>query len=750
MVDLRERLSAALADRYALEQELGRGGMATVYAATDLKHSRRVAIKVLNSDRSVAISPERFTREIAIAASLSHPHIVPVFDSGTAADLLFYVMPCVTGESLRQKLQREGHLDVAEALRIARHMAAALGYAHRQGVIHRDIKPENVLLHEGEALVADFGIAVPLADTGVARLTQIGLVIGTPAYMSPEQARGETLDERSDLYSLACVVYEMLAGEAPSTGPTLEALMAKRAVPGTIGRALQRALARVPRDRFASVTEFVEAIVSPEREEDTRKSVAVLPFINMSADPENEYLSDGITEDVIAQLAKIRSLKVISRTSVMRYKNRTSPLADIARDLGVRTLLEGSVRRIRDRIRVVAQLIDGETEEHLWAERYDRDLTDIFAIQAEVAEKIAGALEAELSPAERAHLLGPRTHDIEAYNLTLLGRFYTAKWSTADWPKGVAHLEQAIARDPRYAEPHAVLAINYASAAYLNVLPPKQAFAKAEEEARIALALNDDDSDGHVALALVAYYFHWEWDTARRELERALELSPGNAVARDVYGSLLDTLCRHDEAMRAYRQAQQLNPLDAGAVFNLAYGHLMGRECQDAVHQFRRSLDLAPASSTGIYGLGTAQLVGGDPDAACQTFERGAEQAAGDTAMLGYLGWAYGVSRRQEDAERTLNMLVKAAKESYVSSYHVALVCLGLGRHDEMFSWLERAYAERSTWMVWFHITPGFDPVRQDHRFQDLISRMRLPTQRFVAGGDVTTQSSTPRDPRSI
>ncbi|HEX7794975.1 MAG TPA: protein kinase, partial [Vicinamibacterales bacterium] len=742
----RERLNVALAGRYALEQELGRGGMATVYAATDLKHGRRVAIKVLNSDRSAAISPERFTREIAIAANLSHPHIVPVFDSGNVADVLFYVMPCVTGESLRQKLQRERQLSVDDALRIARHMAAALGYAHRQGVIHRDIKPENVLLHEGEALVADFGIAVPLADTGMARLTQIGLVIGTPAYMSPEQARGETLDERSDLYSLACVVYEMLAGEPPSAGRTIEAFMAKRAVPKTIGRALQRALAGVPRDRFVNVTDFAEALVASDREESTRKSVAVLPFINMSADPENEYLSDGITEDVIAQLAKIRSLKVISRTSVMRFKNRTSPLADIARDLGVRTLLEGSVRRIRDRIRVVAQLIDAEADEHLWAERYDRDLTDIFAIQAEVAEKIAGALRAELSPTERAHLLGPRTHDIEAYNLTLLGRFYTNKWSTADWHKGVAHLEQAIARDPRYAEPHAVLAINYASGAYLNVLSPKQAFAKAEEEARIALALNDADSDGHVALALVAYYFHWEWDTARRELERALELSPGNAVARDVYGSLLDTLCRHDEAMRAYREGHQLNPLDAGAVFNLAYGHLMGRECQDAVRQFQRALDLAPASSTGIYGLGTAQLVGGDPAAASRTFERAVEQGGGDTAMLGYLGWAYGVSGRQEDAERTLNTLVKAGEESYVSSYHVAMVCLGLGRYDEMFSWLERAYAERSTWMVWFHITPAFDPVRQDHRFQDLISRMRLPAERFSAAADVTTQSSTSGD----
>jgi serine/threonine-protein kinase len=744
MVDPRERLNVALAGRYVLEQELGRGGMATVYAATDLKDGRRVAIKVLNSGRSAAISPERFTREIAIAAQLSHPHIVPVFDSGNAADVLFYVMPCVTGESLRQKLQRERQLAVDDALRIARHMAAALGYAHRQGVIHRDIKPENVLLHEGEALVADFGIAVPLVATGAEHLTQTGVVIGTPAYMSPEQARGEALDERSDLYSLACVVYEMLAGEPPFAA-SREAPIAKRAMPKAIDSALQRALARLPRDRFASVTEHLLKRLRRVRRRHG-KSVAVLPFINMSADPENEYLSDGITEDVIAQLAKIRSLKVISRTSVMRFKNRTSSLADIARDLGVRTLLEGSVRRIRDRIRVVAQLIDAETDEHLWAERYDRDLTDIFAIQAEVAEKIAGALRAELSPTERAHLLGPRTHDIEAYNLTLLGRFYTNKWSTADWHKGVAHLEQAIARDPRYAEPHAALAINYASAAYLNVLSPKQAFAKAEEEARIALALNDDDSDGHVALALVAYYFHWEWDTARRELERALELSPGNAVAHDVYGSLLDTLCRHDEAMRAYRQGHQLNPLDAGAVFNLAYGHLMGRECQDAVRQFQRALDLAPASSTGIYGLGTAQLVGGDPAAAIRTFERAVEQAGGDTAMLGYLGWTYGVSGRQEDAERTLNTLVKAGAESYVSSYHVAMVCLGLGRYDEMFSWLERAYAERSTWMVWFHITPTFDPVRQDHRFQDLISRMRLPAERFIAAADVTTQSSTPGD----
>src|SRR5207244_10499588 len=325
-----ERLNAALAGRYAIERELGSGGMATVYLADDMKHHRKVAVKVLRPELASAIGPDRFLREIEIVAKLNHPHILALYDSGEADGFLFYVMPYVKGESLRHKLERERELPIDEALRITGQVASALGYAHDQGVIHRDVNPENILLYEGEAMVADFGIALAVSAAAGERLTETGLVVGTPEYMSPEQALGEReLHARSDVYSLGCVLYEMLAGEPPYTGPTAQAVIAKRltdpvpavrrlrdAVPAGVEPTLMRALASVPADRFASAGAFAEALATPGVVPPRPRSVAVLPFLNLSADPENEYFADGITEDVIAQLSKIRALEVISRTSV--------------------------------------------------------------------------------------------------------------------------------------------------------------------------------------------------------------------------------------------------------------------------------------------------------------------------------------------------------------------------------------------------------------------------------------------------
>jgi len=338
--DQLERLNAALAGRYAIEGELGSGGMATVYLADDLKHHRKVAVKVLRPEVASALGPDRFLREIAIAAKLSHPHILGLYDSGESKGFLFYVMAYIRGESLRHKLERETQLPVDEALGITRQVASALEHAHAQGLIHRDVKPENILLHEGEAMVADFGIALAMSAAADERLTETGLVVGTPEYMSPEQAMSErALDARSDVYSLGCVLYEMLAGEPPYTGPTAQSLIAKRlvdpvpavrrlrdAVPVGVEQALMKALARVPADRFATAGAFAEAITTPARVQPRPRSVAVLPFLNLSADPENEYFADGITEDVIAQLSKVRALQVISRTSVMPFKKREQGL----------------------------------------------------------------------------------------------------------------------------------------------------------------------------------------------------------------------------------------------------------------------------------------------------------------------------------------------------------------------------------------------------------------------------------------
>ncbi len=379
---------------------------------------------MLRPELGSLLGPERFAREIRTAAALNHPHILPLYDSGEVDGLLFYVMPYVRGESLRQRLEREPQLPIDQALAIGRQIASALDHAHAGGLIHRDIKPENILLHEGEAMVTDFGIAVAPGTAADERLTATGLMVGTPVYMSPEQAAGErTLDARSDEYSLACVLYEMLAGEPPYMGATAQAVIAKRftepvprvrrlreTVPPSVEHALMTALARVPADRFVSAGAFAAALTTPPADRSRAPSIAVFPFLNLSTDPENEFFADGITEDVIAQLSKIRALKVISRTSVMPFRKREQSLREIGAALEVANLLEGSVRRAGSRVRIVAQLIDAGTDQHLWAETYDRDLTDIIAIQSDVALQIAGALEAELSSEETRRIRQrPRT-----------------------------------------------------------------------------------------------------------------------------------------------------------------------------------------------------------------------------------------------------------------------------------------------------------------------------------------------------
>src|SRR5918994_680017 len=413
-----ERLRAAVADRYRIEEEIGHGGMAAVYLAKNLKPSLKVAIKVLApTNASQSSEPQRFLREIRIAARLSHPQILPVHDSGECDGLLYFVMPYAGCETLRDRMQREGQLPIDAALRITRAVATALGYAHRNEVIHRDIKPENILLQEGEPVVSDFGVATAVFAAGGDNvyLTDKGFAVGTPAYMSPEQATAERdLDGRSDLYSLACVLYEMLAGQPPFAGSNPRATMARHAiepapsirslrptVPLAVDLALQRALAKAPEDRFATMAEFCEALVTPvpslpELVTADRRSIAVLPFVNSSADPDNEYFSDGMTDELITALSKVEGLQVASRTSVFALKNLREDVRTLGARLNVSTVLDGTVRKSGNRLRITVQLssvADGRT---LWSERYDREMSDVFAIQDEIAETIVQTLRSTL------------------------------------------------------------------------------------------------------------------------------------------------------------------------------------------------------------------------------------------------------------------------------------------------------------------------------------------------------------------
>ena len=468
-VDTLSRLNASLVGRYALQRELGRGGAATVYLAEDLKHRRNVALKVIREDFAAECGAERFLREIAIAAKLSHPHILPLYDSAEVEGSFFYTMPFVAGGTLRQRLEQEERFEIRDAVELVRVVASALDYAHAQGLVHRDIKPENILLYEGTAMVADFGIAVALDKRGADRLTEGGLVIGTAAYMSPEQAGGDrTVDARSDVYSLACVLYEMLTGQPPHRGATSLAAMASRlhsdAVPASrlrpeiaprLDQALVRALARDPADRFASAADFgaalAEALATTGAVAPKRRSVAVLPFLNIGGDAENAYFADGISEDVIAHLTKVRDLEVISRSSAAKFRDRDLSLREIGEKLHVATLLEGSVRRAGNRVRIVAQLVDAESDKHLWAETYDRDLTDIFAIQTDVALQIAAALRAELSSTEMERMHREPTQVFAAYELYLRGRRHFVHFTPTEMRQAAKYFEAAVATDPEFA-----------------------------------------------------------------------------------------------------------------------------------------------------------------------------------------------------------------------------------------------------------------------------------------------------------
>jgi serine/threonine protein kinase len=538
--DLSDRLEAALGDRYTIERELGRGGMAIVYLAEDLKHQRKIALKVLRPDLASEIGAERFLREIKIAAKLTHPHILPLYDSGEADGFVFYVMPAMEGRSLRERIRKEGQLPLDEAMRITQEIASALDYAHRHGVIHRDIKPENILLHEGAAMLADFGIgkAVSSAERDI---TQAGIAIGTPAYMSPEQASAEAeVDGRSDLYSLGCVLYEMLSGEPPYTGPTAQAVIAKRLgapvphvkvvrdVTDPVDAIVTRTLARTPVDRFASAAEFAAALRDAQSgtlqtpaavsavgyAASTVKSVAVLPFANMSADPENEYFSDGMTEEIINVLGNVPGIQVASRTSSFAFKGKDVDVRQIGKTLGVGTVLEGSVRKVGRRIRITAQLTDVTNGYSLWNKTYDRQLEDVFAIQGEISRAIAGALKVKLVGDTGTRMV-PASENLEAYNLYLKGRFFYNKFTELDLRRGIELFEQALQVAPEHARAHAGIADCWAYLAD-DWVAPDEAYPKAKASALRALDLEPSLGDAFTALGKVLCWYEWDFAGADR------------------------------------------------------------------------------------------------------------------------------------------------------------------------------------------------------------------------------------------
>jgi serine/threonine protein kinase/Tfp pilus assembly protein PilF len=736
-------LIAALADQYALERELGHGGMATVYLAEERKHGRKVAIKVLHPELAASLGAERFLREIAIVARLSHPHIVPLIDSGDVAGMLYYVSPFVPGGSLRDRITREGRLAVADVVRIAHEIGAALGYAHRNGFVHRDVKPENILFADGQAVLSDFGVARAYSNRGNDVVTEAGMALGTPAYMSPEQASGDhNVGAQSDMYSLACVVYEMLGGEPPLRGANVRATLAKQVtvmprpiralrpeVPPAMEHSLARALAKAPEERFPSIIEFADALsengstIVPLPPPMTR-SIAVLPFVNGSPDPENEYLSDGITDELIDALAKVGGLRVASRTSAFALKGKPQDVRAIGALLGVSEVLEGTVRKSGDRLRIAAQLTSTDDGRLIWSQRYNRTLHDVFDIQDEIARTIVDTLRVTSFADLAAPLARRYTQNMAAYHLYLRGRYAWNKRTQEGVSEAIEYFERAIAEDPAYALAYTGLADSYALHVDYRSVPVHEGFERAKGYARMALALDEKLAETHASLAWSLFIYDWDWEGAAREFQRAIALDPRYATAHQWYAFLLASGGRLDEALVEGHTAQELDPASVSVRRSLGWIYYYARKYEQARYHLTRAIAMNPAAEESYRTIGLILAVEGRLDEAERVLREAVAMRGSGSYTMATLGYALGRAGKRQEAEALLAELQRRRARDYVSPVGLATLLLGLGQHDAAIDWAEQALEERRGWMAYLTVNPLLDTLRGAARFEALVTKM--------------------------
>ena len=742
--------------------------MGVIYRARDEHLGREVALKFLHAG-SLAddAARKRFRREALALSSLNHPGISTVFDFDTNEGTDYLVLELVEGESLEARLKR-GPLVETEAAELGAQIADALAAAHERGVIHRDLKPANVIVTpRGRAKLLDFGLALlsgaAMTSPETRSITELGRVVGTLAYMSPEQLLGHEIGERSDLYSLGVMLFEMSTGTRPFDAAVSTALVNEilhRPAPraGTRGKPLrpefetlvQNLLEKSPERRPQSATAVHLALLGIARGVPAGSatpldparptpaggfpaapgaggkvdSIAVLPLENLSRDPEQEYFADGMTEALITNLAQIQALRVVSRTSAMRFKGVRKPLPEIARELGVAAVVEGTVARSGDRVRITAQLIEAVSDRHLWARSYERDLSDALALQADVARAIAEEIQVHLSPVEEARLWSRRV-DPEALEAYLRGRHHWNRRTEPAIRRGIEYFQEAIERDPAYAQAHAGLATAYDSMGSYNYLPPGEAYTRSLAALRRALEIDDTLAEAHTAHAGLLFSWDWDWPAAEAAYRKALSLNPNYAGAYHWYADMLSALARHEEAIAAIRRAQEIDPLSLPVNMTLGTTLFYARRYDEAVAQQLRTIELDPSFAPVYRNLGGSYEQLGRYAEAAAAYEKSAALSP-DLTALALEAHLFAVSGRPDEARRLLADLEAGGKDRYLPRYSVAAVHAGLGEHDAAFENLERALETRDRGMVWIKVSPRLDPLRPDPRFSDLLRRMRL------------------------
>src|SRR5579862_6887664 len=777
---------------YRIVQQLGVGGMGIVYKAQDNRLDRAVALKFLPEE--LAQKPqalERFRREARAASALNHPGICTIYDIGEQDGRAFIAMEFLDGETLRSHIYGKA-LPFEEILKLGIQIADALDAAHTEGIIHRDIKPANVFVTKrGQAKVLDFGLA-KLVPKGVAAdadadsasessdsTSIVGIISGTPSYMSPEQVRGAGLDPRTDIFSFGLLLYEMATGRQAFSGGTggviIEAVLTRSPdrvrsinpnIPPRLEEIIDKALHKDRAKRYQHAADVLADLQRLKREIDsgarvgdegpasatmsnisgagslsstgkhkaraataakTIDSLAVLPFENASRDPENEYLSDGITGSLINNLATVPKLRVMAQSTVFRFKGREIDPQAVGRDLNVRAVLTGRVTHSGGSLRIGAELVDVATGTQLWGAQYDRKSGDIFAIQDEISNEISGKLRLQLSRAQKKRLTRRHTEDPEAYRIYLKGRHHWNRWTEEGFYKAIEYFQQAVQKDPEYALAYAGLADCYVLLGWNSYLLPKDAFPKAKAAALTALQFDPNLGEGHAALAAVLWLYDWQWQEAQKEFKRSLELNPTYPTGNHWHAEYVMTMGRQIEAIALMKKSQTLDPLSI--IINVAIGwaNYMARRYDEALEQFLQTVELDPNYPVTHWFLGLLYRATGRYDLAITEGEKGVNFSGVSPVIRAALAHSYGKAGRTKEARQILDDLASVAKCKYVAPHFFAGIYIGLGENDRALDCLEKSYEEHSHWLIYLHIDPTMDDLRSEPRFQDLLKRVGLP-----------------------
>lgn len=732
---------------YKILDKIGEGGMGVVYKAQDTKLDRLVALKFLPEHLLYdPTAKARFIQEAKGASAINHPNISTIYEIDEAEGKSFIAMEFIDGKPLRELIEKN-KLAIDKVIDMAIQICEGLHKAHQSGIVHRDIKPENMLVAKGGLVkILDFGLA---KLKGVSKLTQTGTTTGTVAYMSPEQAQGGAVDHQTDIWSLGIVLYEMVTGQLPfkaeyeqaviysilnENAPPITSLRTE--VPIEFERLVNKCLEKQPYARYQNVNELLVDLGRVQKTlkqlyevpAPSLKSIAVLPFDNISPDKDNEYFSDGLTEEIITNLSKIRTLKVISRTSIMRYKGMKKSLKQIASELGVQYILEGSVRKHGNDLRITAQLIDATQDAHLWVEKYRGTVEDVFDIQEKVAGEIARALKIQLTPHEQEDLKKCYTCNTEAYQLYLKGRYYWNKRTEEGMLKGIEYFKQTIKIDPGYALAYVGLADAYILLGVYNYLPPNETMPKAKVAALRALEIDDLLGEGHASLAHLKMLYDWDWLGAEKEFKRAIELNPGYAPAHQWYTLNLSWTGRLDEAMAEIKKAQELDPLSLIINTDVGLIHYLAGRYDQAIEQCQKTLEIDPNFFVTHLGLGFAYEQKGMFQKAINELQQALALSGGSTLVLAELGRVYAMSGNKEEAQKIAMTLNELSQQKYVSPYSMARLYLCRGEIDLGFEWLYKAVKEKSLFLIHapFNVDPCFKDLNSDSRFTELLKKMGL------------------------